>query len=255
MLKVERTGRVCRLVLNRPEKRNALSGDLVDELQLRFDEAFDDDGVKVIVLAAEGGVFCAGADLATLDRLQSATYEENVADSGKLARLFLTIRNGGKAVLAAIHGHAIAGGCGLAGVCDISVAVKSAQFGYTESRIGFVPAIVTKFLLEKVGETQTKKLLLTGRLITAAEAERIGLITEAVADEEFDQTIEKWVHTLVSKVSGESVAQTKTLINKVADLSVSKAVSEAVQVNALSRSTSDCRKGVRAFLNKENIDW
>lgn len=255
MLIAEKEGRICRLILDRPEKRNALNGELVDELQLHFDRAFNDDGIKLIILSGNGESFCAGADLAMLESLRNASYEENVADSGKLARLFLTIRNGGKIVLAAVHGHAIAGGCGLAGVCDISIASEKAKFGYTETRIGFVPAIVARFLLDKVGETRTKKLLFSGNLISAKVAEQMGLITEAVSHEDFNRHIETWTDTLLNKVSGVAVAQTKNLINKVSDMTLINAISEAVQVNAAARSTDECQRGIAAFLKKEKISW
>ncbi|MEX0778314.1 MAG: enoyl-CoA hydratase-related protein [Balneolales bacterium] len=255
MLEIEKEGRVCRIILNRPEKRNALNGDLVDDLQLQFDNAFADDDIKLIILSGKGEAFCAGADLSMLQRLQKASYEENLADSGKLGRLFLTIHNGPKIVLGAIHGYAIAGGCGLAGVCDISIASHNAKFGYTEVRIGFVPAIVTRLLLDKVGETRAKKLLLSGNLISAKEAQDIGLITEAVAPEDFDKHIETWTDTLLTKVSGEAVSQTKYLINKLPDMSLNKAISDSVIVNASARSSTDCQRGIEAFLKKEKISW
>ncbi|MEX2404572.1 MAG: enoyl-CoA hydratase/isomerase family protein [Balneolales bacterium] len=255
MLKVERNGRVYRIILNRPEKRNALNGDMVDELQFHFDRAFNDENIKLIVLSGNGSAFCAGADLAMLKSLQHASYEDNLSDSGKLGRLFLTIRNGPKIVLAAVHGHAIAGGCGLAGACDISIASQNAKLGYTEVRIGFVPAIVTRLLLDKVGETRAKKLLLSGNLISAKEAEEMGLITEAVPAEDFNKHVETWIETLLFKVSGDAVAKTKYLINKLPDMSMTKAISEAIQVNASARSSIDCQKGIIAFLNKDKIIW
>lgn len=255
MLKVEKEGRLCRIILNRPEKRNALNGELVDDLQYHFDDAFADDDIKLIILSGEGSAFCAGADIAMLESLQYASYEDNIIDSGKLARLLLAIRNGPKVVLAAIHGHAIAGGCGLAGVCDISIASNNARFGYTETRMGFVPAIVTRLLLDKVGETRARKLLLSGNLISAKEAEGIGLISEAVPAGEFEKHIEIWTDILLNKVSGDAVTHTKNLMNKVSDMSLANATSEAVQVNASARATPDCQRGIKAFLNKQEISW
>jgi len=144
--------RVGYISLNRPEKRNALSYEMVTELKQAFNNAEEDESCKVIILQAEGKVFCAGADLAYLQQLQNNTYEENLEDSTHLMELFKQIYTSSKIVIAKVHGHAIAGGCGLATVCDFSFTVPEAKFGYTEVKIGFIPAIVKVFLLRKIGE-------------------------------------------------------------------------------------------------------
>lgn len=241
--------------LNRPEKRNALNPELVGELKTAFTSFFEDDSVKVIKLRGEGDAFCAGADLAVIKKLKEATYEENLEDSRHLAELFEIIRNGAKPVVAAVHGHAIAGGCGLASICDIVIASKPAKFGYTETRIGFVPAIVARFLMKKVGETHARNLLLRGHLITADEAARIGLVTETTTVEAFQETVERVLEDLVHKCSGQALQTTKTLINAAGDQTFEEAVNYAVEVNAKSRGSEDCQRGISAFLDKEKIVW
>src|SRR5688572_4725801 len=178
--------RVGLITLNRPEKRNALSHELVADLKEAFSNAEKDEHVKVIILKANGEAFCAGADLTYLQQLQNFSYEENLQDSNHLKELFLKIYTHPKIVIAQVQGHALAGGCGLATVCDFSYAVPQAKFGYTEVKIGFIPAIVTVFLLRKIGEARSKELLLGGELISAEQALQIGLINKIVPAEKLE---------------------------------------------------------------------
>src|SRR5689334_9069020 len=163
------------ITLSRPEKRNALSFELVSELKAAFTALEMDATVKIIILKAQGEAFCAGADLGYLQQLQHFSFEENLADSNHLKELFLQIYTLKKVVIAQVQGHALAGGCGLATVCDFSFTVPEAKFGYTEVKIGFIPAIVMIFLLRKIGEARSKQLLLSGELITADDAMRLSL--------------------------------------------------------------------------------
>lgn len=241
--------------LNRPDKRNALSFEMVGALKAAFTDFFANDKIKVIKLRGEGDVFCAGADLAALERLQQATHEENLADSRHLAELFRIIHEGPKPVVAAVHGHAIAGGCGLASVCDIAIAAENAKFGYTETRIGFVPAIVAQFLVRKVGETHARNLLLTGSLIDARQAARIGLISEAVTLDNYQESVHRLTETLIHKCSGEAMALTKKLIGRVSEIPFDEALEEAVELNAKARGSSDCKYGIRSFLEKKPAIW
>jgi methylglutaconyl-CoA hydratase len=158
------------ITLNRPEKRNALSPELVTELKNAFNKAEQDAAVKVVVLKANGESFCAGADLGYLQQLQNFSFEENLADSNHLKEFFLKIYTLNKVVIAQVQGHALAGGCGLAAVCDFTFAVPEAKFGYTEVRIGFIPALVSVFLIRKLGEQKARHLLLTGEIIKAEAA-------------------------------------------------------------------------------------
>lgn len=254
-VKYDVSNRVATITLNRPEKRNALSGEMVTELKTAFSQASDDEAVKVVVLAAEGDAFCAGADLAYLQQLQSNTYEENLADSSHLMELFKMIYEHKHVVIAKVQGHAIAGGCGLATVCDFSFTVPKAKFGYTEVRIGFIPAIVKVFLLRKIGEGKAKELLLSGDLIDAEAAKAMGLMNWVVPADELDASVDAFAQKLATKNSGQSMTLTKAMIAEVQSMNVEEGLSYAAEQNALARGTDDCQKGIASFLNKEKLQW
>lgn len=247
--------RICTITLNRPDKRNALNEQLVSELKQAFYKAAEDSEAKVIVLAARGSAFCAGADLAYLQQLQENTFEENLADSNHLKELFYQIYTHPKVVIAKVQGHAIAGGCGLATVCDFSFAVEEAQFGYTEVRIGFIPAIVKVFLLRKIGEGKAKELLLSGELISALGAKDFGLINKVVKEDELDTTVSDFARMMVKKNSGQSMQFTKQMIARVQEMGLEEGLNHAAEQNAKARASEDCQKGIAAFLNKEKPNW
>ncbi len=255
MVKFEVENSVGYITIQRAEKKNALNDELVTHLKAAFLKAYDNLETKVIVLKSEGDVFSAGADLAYLQQLQNNSFEENLADSRSLAQLFRLIYEGPKVVISAIQGHAIAGGCGLATVCDFSYAASNAMFGYTEVKIGFIPAIVSFYVLRKIGEAKAKELLLTGNLINAQEAEKIGLITKVVEANQLATTVENLAKTLVEQCSKQSLQSTKILIAKVQNLNTNDAMLLATEMNATARATDDCKKGINAFLNKEKIIW
>jgi methylglutaconyl-CoA hydratase len=247
--------RICYITLNRPEKRNALSYELVSELKEAFGRAEKDEQAKVIIFKANGPAFCAGADLGYLQQLQKNTFEENVADSNHLKELFYRIYTLSKVVIAQIQGHALAGGCGLATVCDFSFAVPEARFGYTEVRIGFIPAIVKVFLLRKIGEGRAKELLLSGDLISAETAFAYNLINKVVPSEEIENHVKSFAQNLVKLNSGQSMALTKEMISNVQSLNLEDALDYASKMNASARGSDDCKKGIAAFLNKEKLEW
>ncbi|MBC7448091.1 MAG: enoyl-CoA hydratase/isomerase family protein [Hymenobacteraceae bacterium] len=247
--------RVAYITLDRAEKRNALNYDVVAELKQAFEAAEIDDNCKVIVLRANGRAFSAGADLESIQAMQDYEYDENLADSTHLMQLFLQIYTLKKVVIAQIQGHAIAGGCGLATVCDFAFAVPEAKFGYTEVKIGFLPAIVSVFLLRKVGEGRTKQLLLTGDLVSADEAQRLGLINYVVSADELAAQVEAFALRLCVENSANSLEVTKDLIARVQELPLEAALRYAAQQNATARSSEDCRRGVGAFLSKEPLAW
>lgn len=255
LLTYETQKRVAYITLNRPEKRNALSAELVTELKQAFDQAAKDAEVKVIVLSGTGKAFCAGADLAYLQSLQTNTYEENLADSRHLMELFQQIYTLPKVVIAQVNGHALAGGCGLATVCDFAFSVPEAKFGYTEVRIGFIPAIVKVFLLRKIGEGRAKELLLSGNLISADEAQDMGLINHVVHSEALEARVREFAESLCEHNSGQSMAYTKQMIAAVQDMSMEEALNYAAEQNAKARASEDCQKGIAAFLNKETPSW
>ncbi|MCW5911158.1 MAG: enoyl-CoA hydratase/isomerase family protein [Cyclobacteriaceae bacterium] len=248
-------GQLACITLNRPEKRNALGPELVSELKAAFDNAERDEHVKAVVLKANGESFCAGADLAYLQQLQDYSFDENVADSNLLKELFLKIYTLEKVVIAQVQGHALAGGCGLAAVCDFTFAVPEAKFGYTEVRIGFIPALVSVFLIRKIGEQKARHLLLTGEIINAEAALANGLITEIVPAGELENRVKQFAQNLVNQNSAQSMQLTKQLVNEVQNFPLNEALAFAANQNAKARATSDCKKGIAAFLNKQEIKW
>jgi methylglutaconyl-CoA hydratase len=243
------------ITLNRPEKRNALSPELVTELKAAFNKAEQDVAVKIVVLKANGESFCAGADLGYLQQLQNFSFEENLADSNHLKELFLKIYTLNKVVIAQVQGHALAGGCGLAAVCDFTFSVPEAKFGYTEVRIGFIPALVSVFLIRKLGEQKARHLLLTGEIIKAEAALALGLITEVIPATELENHVKGFTQNLIKQNSAQSMHLTKHLINEVQNRTLEEALSFAANQNAKARATEDCKKGIAAFFNKQDIKW
>ncbi|RAU82022.1 enoyl-CoA hydratase/isomerase family protein [Pontibacter arcticus] len=247
--------RVGYITLARSEKRNALNYEVVAELKRAFANAEDDEACKVIVLRAEGNVFCAGADLEYIQQLQNNDYQDNLADSTHLMQLFHLIYTLKKVVIGQIHGHAIAGGCGLAAICDFGFTVPEAKFGYTEVKIGFIPAIVKVFLLRKIGEARAKQLLLTGDLISASEAERFGLVNYVVPAAELEARVFEFASKLCTQNSRQSMEVTKEMIGRVQEMTLDEGLRYAAEMNAVARGSEDCQRGIAAFLNKETLIW
>jgi methylglutaconyl-CoA hydratase len=247
--------RIGYITLNRPEKRNALNDEMVTALKKAFKQAENDESCKVIILHANGDVFCAGADLAYLKKLQENNFEENLTDSKHLMSLFKLIHDLPKVVIAQVEGHAIAGGAGLATVCDIVFSVPEAKFGYTEVRIGFIPAIVSIFLARKVGEAHTKDLLLSGRLVHALEAKEMRMINFVYEAKEIQREVLQYAKHICSDASGTSLALTKNLIGNAFNLQLQEFLIVAAEMNAEARGSDDCQRGISAFLNKEKIMW
>ncbi|MEO7989678.1 MAG: enoyl-CoA hydratase-related protein [Chryseolinea sp.] len=243
------------ITLNRPEKRNALSHELVAELKEAFQLAEKDELVKIVVLKANGEAFCAGADLAYLQQLQSFTHQENLTDSNHLKELFLQIYTLKKIVIAQVQGYALAGGCGLATVCDFVFAVPEAKFGYTEVKIGFIPAIVMVFLLRKIGEGKAKQILLTGDLVTADEAVQLGLVNKVITSNEIENHVETFAQRLIDTNSQHAMMLTKKMIADVQSMALDEALTFASKMNATARESDDCKKGIDAFLSKKKIAW
>lgn len=254
-LTYEVADRIATITLNRPEKRNAFNSLLVKELTGAIRLAEEEDEVKVIVLKANGKAFCAGADLDFLQQMQNFTEEENLADSAALGEMFMGIYRSSKVYISQIEGHAIAGGCGLASICDFSFAVPEAQFGYTEVRIGFLPAIVMAFLLRKVGETRAREWLLSGDLYPAATAEAHGLITRVIPADEIADHVRALALRLTTQNSATSLALTKKMMADIPTFPIDQAVAFAARMNAISRGTPDCKAGISAFLNKQTPTW
>lgn len=248
-------GRIARVTLNRPDKRNALNATMVQELTSVFSDLSKPGVCKVIILTGSGDAFCAGADLVALQELQEADMALNLADSELLARLFKAMNDFPGVLFGAINGHALAGGCGLVTMCDIVLTHEKAKFGYTETRIGFVPAIVAKYLLEKIGTSQTYRLLLGAEFISAEVALQIGLAHEVASVGAYEERLAWWIDHLTHGVSGEALASTKKLIRLVSTMDTDTASQYASRMNAAARMSADCKRGITAFLNKETIRW
>jgi methylglutaconyl-CoA hydratase len=240
------------VTLNRPDKRNAISYELIEDLLAALDEVAKSPAL-VLILTGAGKAFCSGMDLDNLKALTGRSPEHSLKDSETMARLFRSLYDFFKPTIAAVNGPAIAGGCGLATLCDFTLAVPDAKFGYTEVRIGFVPAIVSTFLLRQIGEKHARDLLLTGRIVSADEAYRIGLINEIVApDKLLDRARE--LATQLMENSPASLTCTKRLLSGHAQ-ELDTQIQSAVRENAAIRSTYDFREGVSSFLEKRKPRW
>lgn len=244
---------IATITFNRPDKRNAVSFELVDEIMLALDEA-EKSSAQVVVFTGSGKAFCAGMDLENLKQLVGRSHEQNIADSSTMARMFRRIYDFPKPTIAAVNGAAIAGGTGIATMCDFTLAVPEAKFGYTEVRIGFVPAIVSSFLVLQVGHKIARDLLLTGRLFDAAEAHRYGLVNEVLAPEHLmPRAIE--LAKMIMENSPSSVRATKKLINGFIKDALDAQVAAAIEDNARIRTTADFKEGISSFLEKRKPVW
>jgi methylglutaconyl-CoA hydratase len=244
---------VATITLNRPEKRNAISHALVEELLAAFDE-IERSPALVVILTGAGKAFCAGIDLDELKALLDKTHEENVADSTRMARIFRRIYDFPLPTIAAVNGAAIAGGTGFATMCDFTLAVPEAKLGYTEVRIGFVPAIVSSMLVWQVGHKIARDLLLTGRLIDAAEAHAFGLVNEVVEPSHLMARARELASQL-KEGSPSSIRATKRLINGFIAGQLDLQIAAAVEDNVRVRSTADFREGITSFLEKRKPRW
>jgi methylglutaconyl-CoA hydratase len=244
---------VATITLNRPEKRNAISFELIDDLLGALKEVETSDALVLIVTGA-GKAFSSGMDLDNLNALIGRSSEQNLKDSETMVRLFRSLYEFPKVTIAAVNGAAIAGGTGLALLCDFTLAVPEAKFGYTEVRIGFVPAIVSTFLLRQVGEKQARDLLLTGRIFGAEEAFRMGLIGEIVAPENLMARARELAKLLMEN-SPASLRATKKLLSDHGRVELDAQIDAAVRENAAIRTTADFREGVVSFLEKRKPVW
>jgi methylglutaconyl-CoA hydratase len=244
---------VATVTLNRPEKRNAISHALVEELLTALDE-IEKSSAQVVILTGAGKAFCAGIDLDELKALLGKTHDENLQDSTRTARIFRRIYDFSLPTIAAVNGPAIAGGTGFATMCDFTLAVPEAKFGYTEVRIGFVPAIVSSVLVWQVGHKIARDLLLTGRLFDATEAHSFGLVNEVVEPSHLMARARELASQLLEN-SPSSVRATKRLINGFIAGQLDQQIAEAIEDNARIRATADFREGITSFLEKRKPRW
>jgi methylglutaconyl-CoA hydratase len=241
------------ITLNRPERRNAMTPEMQLELIAAMEEAAVSD-CRVMVLAGAGEAFCSGLDLTALQGMNEMSAAEHRADAERIARLFRTLYELPKPTIAAVHGAAIAGGTGLAMICDFTLAIPAAKFGYTEVRIGFVPALVSAYLALQIGDKRSRDLLLTGRLFNAAEGFQLGLVNEVVAPADLTARVQALSEVLTAN-SPQSLAATKRLLAAQNKAWLDVAIAEAMEANSLARDTADFQEGVAAFLEKRKPVW
>jgi methylglutaconyl-CoA hydratase len=244
---------IAKITLNRPEKRNALNFQLLRELIGALEET-EQSTAQVVILTGAGKAFCAGMDLDELKTLTGKSRNENVEDSRRMARIFRRLYEFPKPTIAAVNGAAIAGGTGLATMCDFTLAVPEAKFGYTEVRIGFVPAIVSSILVWQVGHKIARELLLTGRIFDATEGHRLGLVNEVVTAEQLISKARELAAQLMEN-SPSSLQLTKKLINGFISAQLDQQIEQAINENARIQQTADFREGVSSFLEKRKPRW
>jgi methylglutaconyl-CoA hydratase len=252
-IQLESGSAIGTITLNRPEKRNALSFELLDELIRALDEMESSD-TQVVILTGAGKAFSSGMDLEELKTLTGRSQADNLEDSKRMAGIFRRLYEFPKPTIAAVNGAAIAGGTGLATMCDFTLAVPEAKFGYTEVRIGFVPAIVSSILVWQVGHKIARDLLLSGRIFDAREAHRWGLVNEVVPSEQLIDRARELAAQLIEN-SPSSLRLTKKLVNGYICRQLNEQIEQAIEENARIRQTADFREGVTAFLEKRKPRW
>lgn len=246
----EADGSIARMTLNRPEKRNALNDQLIHQLKTGLRRAHQDPAIRVIVLSGAGNDFCSGADLESLKKISTASIAENLEDAQSLLELFLLLRSVRQPVIAAVTGRALAGGCGLALGCDLVIAADSAQFGFPEVKLGFVPAMVMAVLRRNVSEKKAFELIATGNAISATEAASLGLVNKVVAAPELPSAVQSYAASL-TKISPSALSLSKSLLYQTDALPFPEALAAGVDVNVTARLTEECKKGVARFLASE----
>jgi len=241
------------ITLNRPDKRNAITTQMIADLQSALD-AIEKSNARVVIITGTGKAFCAGIDLELLQAIAQQTPAENQDDSRRIAKMFRKIWSYSRPLIAAVNGHALAGGCGIATLCDFTLSVPEAKFGYTEVKIGFLPAIVSVFLSRQIGEKRCRDLLLTGRLIEASEARELGLVNEIVPADKLMARAHELANDLLA-ASPSSITRAKHLLVSAAAAGVDHDLERAVLESARVRCTPDFKEGLAAFLEKRKPIW
>jgi methylglutaconyl-CoA hydratase len=261
-LLIEQDGPVARVTLNRPDVRNAFNEELIAELT-KWAESVTATGpfdkaqrrpARVAVLSGAGKVFCAGADLAWMSKMVGYTHEENVRDARAMARMFEALDRLPIPLIGRIHGAALGGGAGLAAVCDIVVAAEDASFAFTEVKLGILPAVISPFVLAKIGRSAARELFLTGARFSAARAREIGLVHAVAGEPDVDRLIAKYVNDLLTSAP-EAVAAAKTLIGEVASATHTAATEYTIDAIAERRVSKEGQEGMSAFLAKRPPTW
>jgi methylglutaconyl-CoA hydratase len=253
-LELETDGGVARLWLNRPEVRNAFDGVMVTELRKVVDDLGADDSVRVVVVGGRGKAFCAGADLEWMKAVAAYDREDNLREAGAMADLFVAISASPKPVVARVHGAALGGGAGLVAACDIAVAALGTRFGFTEVRLGLIPAVISPYVVSRIGESAARELVLTGERFDAATAHEIGLVRAAVPEADLDATVDGRVRELL-QAGPHAIAEAKALLRSVAGRRTEDVRDDTVERIARVRASAEGQEGLRAFLEKRKPDW
>ena len=252
-IKIDTDGTLAVITLNRPEKRNAISPTMIAEILAALKDV-ESGGERVAIITGAGKSFCAGMDLEALKSLAVQSPEQNLADARRTAGFFRRLWSFPKPLIAAVNGAALAGGCGIATLCDFTLAAPEAKFGYTEVRVGFMPALVSMFLEKQVGEKLARDLFLTGRIVDAAAAKAIGLVTRIVPAERLMDAARELAATLIANSPG-SILATKRLLVRASEAEIDRRIELAVAESVAIRSTPDFREGLAAFLEKREPRW
>jgi methylglutaconyl-CoA hydratase len=252
-LTLEFSGEIAKITLNRPDKRNAINTQMIAELQTTLD-TIEKSHSRVVIVTGAGKAFCAGMDLDMLAAITKQSPAENQDDARRIAKMLRRIWSFPRPMIAAVNGPAYAGGCGIATLCDFTLAVREATFGYTEVKIGFLPAIVSVFLTRQIGDKRSRDLLLTGRVIEAAEAKEFGMVTEVVPDGHLEERTLELANDLIA-ASPSSLTRAKQLLTSAAAAGVDHDLERAILENARIRCTPDFKEGVASFLEKRKPVW
>ncbi|HZT12478.1 MAG TPA: enoyl-CoA hydratase-related protein [Candidatus Baltobacteraceae bacterium] len=247
-------GSVAHVRLNRPDVRNAFNAELIAELRTAFEQLGSDESVRAIVLSGAGKVFCGGADVAWMRSSLELSFEENVADARAMSQMFRTIDRCPKPVIARVHGAALGGGAGLAAVCDIVVAASDAVFGFTEVKLGIIPAVISPFVLAKIGVSNARALFLTGERFEAKRAQSIGLVHEVVIADTLDVCMERILNEIAS-AGPLAISAAKALIPHVSQATYAESLDITSEAIAGRRISAEGQEGLRAFLERRRPSW
>jgi methylglutaconyl-CoA hydratase len=248
MIDYSAAGGVARITLNRPDKRNAITDEMISALRGALQRASQDSAIRLLLIRGAGKDFCAGLDLSEVLR-SAEDASASIASARRLGDMYIAMRRHPKPIVAAVQGRALGGGAGIATACDLIVAAESAQFGYPEVKLGFIPAIVTTMLRRAVNERQAMELALTGEPVSAPRAYALGLINRVYPDAEFDAAVERYVAALAGQ-SATAMSLSKTLLYQTDGMSFEASIEAGVQANVEARTTDDFKRGVERFLKK-----
>jgi len=252
-LTLEFNGEIAKITLNRPDKRNAINSQMIAELQSALD-TIEKSHSRVVIVTGAGKAFSAGMDLDMLAAITKQSPAENQEDARRIAKLLRRLWSFPRPTISVVHGAAYAGGCGIATLCDFTLAAPEAKFGYTEVKIGFLPAIVSVFLTRQVGDKRSRDLLLTGRIIDAAEAKEFGMVTAVIPSEQLDERALALAKDLI-EASPSSLTRAKHLLTSAAAAGIDHDLERAILENARIRCTPDFKEGIASFLEKRKPVW